>query len=49
MGKTESFKKIAHKFAKKLKNYEESVAKKQIEPDNQGFMNCLCSRRGMLL
>ena len=31
----------AQEIAKKLKNYEESGAKKQIEPDNQEWMNCL--------
>ena len=31
--KSESSKKIAQEVAKKLRNYEESAAKKQIEPD----------------
>ena len=33
----------------KLRNYEESVAKKQIEPDKQELMNCLCNRREGIL
>ena len=32
--KTDYSERVAQEIAKKLKNYEESVAKKQIEPDN---------------
>ena len=36
------------KIAKKLKNCEECVAKKQVELDRQESMNCLCIKRGIL-
>ena len=38
-------KEVAQELAKKLKNYEECVAKKQIEPDNLKMMNCPCNKR----
>ena len=44
---TDSSKKVAQEIANKLRNFEESVAKKQIEPDNWELMNCLCYRRGI--
>ena len=31
-----------HKLAKELKHYEASVAKKQLESENEELMNCLC-------
>ena len=40
-------KKVAQELAKTLKNYEEFVAKKQIEPDNSELMKCLCNKRGI--
>ena len=46
--KTDSSKNIVQEIAKKLRNHEESVAKKQIEPDNGELMSCLCNRRGTL-
>ena len=36
---TDSSKKVAQEIAKKLRNYEESVTKKQIEPNNCELMN----------
>ena len=42
---TGSSKKI---IAEKLKNWEEFVAKKQIEQHKQELMNCLCINRGIL-
>ena len=39
---------IKQKIANKQKNWEELVAKKQIELDKQEFMNCLCIKRGIL-
>ena len=38
----DSSKTIMQDIAKKLKNWEELVAKKQIEQDKQELMNCLC-------
>ena len=35
--------KVAQELAKKLRNYKEFVAKKQIEPDNWELMNCFCN------
>ena len=37
-------KKVAKELAKKWKNYKESVAKKQIEPDTGELTNCPCNR-----
>ena len=42
---SENFK---QKIAKKLKNWEEFVAKKQIEHDKQKLTNCPCIKRGIL-
>ena len=44
----DSSEKIKQKIAKKLKNWEEFVAKKQIEQDQQGLMICLCIKSGIL-
>ena len=44
----DSSEKIQQKIAKKLKNWEEFVAKKQIEQDKQELMNCPCIKRGIL-
>ena len=44
----DSSEKINQKIAKKLKNWEEFVAKKQIEQDKQELMNCPCIKRGIL-
>ena len=43
-----SSKKIVHEIAKKLKNWEELVAKNHIEQIKQGLTNCLCIKRGIL-
>ena len=43
-----SSKKIMQGIARKLKNREGFVAKKQIERDEQEMMNCLCIIRGTL-
>ena len=43
------FQEVAQEIANKLRNYEESVAKKQIETDMRELMNCPCNRRGILL
>ena len=43
-----SSEKIMQEIAKKLKNWEEFVVKKQIEQDKQEVMNCLCIKRGIL-
>ena len=40
---------FAQEIAKKLRNNEESVAKKQTEPDSWELMNYLCNRKGILL
>ena len=40
---------VKQEIAKKLRSYEESAAKKRIDPDNWALMNCLCNRRGILL
>ena len=42
----DSSKKVKQKIAKKLKKWEEFVAKTQIEQDNQELMNRLCIKRG---
>ena len=39
---------IKQKLAKKLKNWEEFVARKLIEQDKQELMNCLCIKRWIL-
>ena len=39
--------KIMQQIAKKLKNWEEIVAKKQIEQDKQELMSCVCINRGI--
>ena len=44
----DSSKTIMQETAKKLKNWEELIAKKQIEQDKQALMNCLCIKRGIL-
>ena len=44
----DSSKTIMQEIAKKLKNWEELIAKKQIEQDKQALMNCLCIKRGIL-
>ena len=41
----ESSKRVAQEIAKKLRSYEESVAKKQTEPDIWELMSCLCIKR----
>ena len=41
--------KATQAFAKKLKSYEEVVAKKPIEQDKRELMNCRCIKRGLLL
>ena len=46
-GELEYSTRVAREVAKKLKNYEEFVAKKQIEQDKQELMNYLCSKRGI--
>ena len=40
---------VAQEIANKLRDYEELVAKKQIEQDNQELMSCVCIKRGILL
>ena len=44
----DSSEKIKQKIAKKLKNWGEFVAKKQIERDKQELMSCQCIKRGIL-
>ena len=39
---------IMQEIAKKLKNCEKFVAKKQILLDKQELMNCLCINRGII-
>ena len=39
--------KVAREIAKKFKNCEEFVVKKQIGPDKEELMNCLCNKRGI--
>ena len=46
---TDSSMKVAREIAQKLKNCEEFVVKKQIGPDNEELMNCLCNKRGVRL
>ena len=46
--RNDSSEKIKQKIAKKFKNWEEFVAKKQIELDKQVLMNCLCIKRWIL-
>ena len=43
-----SAKKIMQQIGKKLKNWEEFVAKKVTEQDKQELMNCLCIKRWIL-
>ena len=44
----DSTEQVKQTIAKKFKNWEEFVAKKQIELDKQEFVNCLCIKRGIL-
>ena len=46
--RNDSSEKIKQKIAKKFRNWEEFVAKKQIELDKQVLMNCLCIKRWIL-
>ena len=40
---------LPRRSRKKWRSYEDSVAKKQIEPDNRELTICLCNRREVLL